>query len=53
MESVTQACAEHFIENLTPETCLDVRAIPGIAANADLVERIDHYIQEQVGCKFI
>ena len=53
MDTVTEACAEHFIEHLTPDTCLDVRTIPGIAANAKLVERIDKYIQNQVNDSLI
>lgn len=47
MENVTTACGEHLVANLTPETCLGVRAINGIAANAALAERVDEYIQQQ------
>lgn len=48
MERVSRSCGEYLISQLTPDNCLSVRSIPGIAADAALVERLDHYIQEQV-----
>lgn len=48
MENVTNACGEHLVANLSPETCLGIRAINGIAANAAFAERVDEYIQQQV-----
>lgn len=48
MENVTNACGEHLVANLSPETCLGIRAINGIAANASFAERVDEYIQQQV-----
>ncbi|XP_063590001.1 influenza virus NS1A-binding protein homolog B-like [Penaeus indicus] len=47
MENVTNACGEHLVANLSPETCLGIRAINGIAANAAFAERVDEYIQQQ------
>ncbi|XP_053645312.1 influenza virus NS1A-binding protein homolog isoform X2 [Cherax quadricarinatus] len=46
METVSRACGEHLVAHLTPESCLSVRAINGIASNAALVNRVDEYIQQ-------
>ncbi|XP_064119983.1 influenza virus NS1A-binding protein homolog B-like [Macrobrachium nipponense] len=47
METVSHACGEYLVAHLTPESCLGIRAIKGIASNAKLAERIDEYIQQQ------
>lgn len=47
MERVSRACGQFLIAQLTPENCLSVRTIPGIAADPVLIEKLDHYIQEQ------
>ncbi|XP_050695288.1 influenza virus NS1A-binding protein homolog isoform X2 [Eriocheir sinensis] len=46
LESVARASGEHLVAHLTPESCLAVRAINGIASNKDLVARVDEYIQQ-------
>lgn len=48
MESVSSACGEYLVSNMNPDTCLAVRATPGIAADKSLVERVDRYIQQLV-----
>lgn len=48
LESVARASGEHLVAHLTPESCLAVRAINGIASNKDLVARVDEYIQQLV-----
>jgi len=47
MESVARACGEHLVAHMTPETCLSVRAIAGIASNEQLCSRVDEFIQQQ------
>ncbi|XP_045127226.1 influenza virus NS1A-binding protein homolog isoform X2 [Portunus trituberculatus] len=46
LESVAQASGEYLVNHLTPESCLAVRAINGIASNKELVARVDEYIQQ-------
>lgn len=46
LESVAQASGEYLVAHLTPESCLAVRAINGIASNKELVARVDDYIQQ-------
>lgn len=48
MESVSSACGEYLVSHLNPDTCLAVRATPGIATDKTLVERVDRYIQQLV-----
>lgn len=47
MEAVSHSCGEYLVAHLTPETCLGIRAINGVASNPDLAARIDEFIKEQ------
>lgn len=47
METVAQSCGEYLVAHLTPESCLSIRAINGIASNPHLAERIDEFILQQ------
>ncbi|KAK4316829.1 hypothetical protein Pmani_012046 [Petrolisthes manimaculis] len=46
MEGVSSACGEHLVSHLNPDSCLAVRATPGIASDKVLVERVDRFIQQ-------
>ncbi|KAB7494902.1 Influenza virus NS1A-binding-like protein B [Armadillidium nasatum] len=47
MEGIAKSCGEHLVNSLTPDSCLAVRALPGIATNTRLVSIVDQYIQQQ------
>ncbi|XP_076058163.1 influenza virus NS1A-binding protein-like [Oratosquilla oratoria] len=47
METAARKCGEYLAAHLSPETCLAIRAIPGIASNKQLVKQIDNFIQQQ------
>lgn len=48
MERVASQCAAHLLDSLTPESCLDVRALPGIAQNEQFVKQLETYIRTNV-----
>lgn len=48
MERVVNECASHLINDLTKDTCLDTRSLPGINHNKSFVEKVDQYIAENV-----
>ncbi|XP_052122389.1 influenza virus NS1A-binding protein homolog isoform X2 [Frankliniella occidentalis] len=47
MEPVVQECARHLMENLTVESCIDTRSLPGITRHKSLVSRVDSFIEEK------
>ena len=50
---MVQASGEYLVAHLTPESCLVVRAINGIASNKELVARVDEYIQQLVSVSIV
>lgn len=48
MERVVNECASHLINDLTKDTCLDTRSLPGINRNKSFVAKVDQYIAENV-----
>ncbi|XP_015590524.1 influenza virus NS1A-binding protein homolog isoform X2 [Cephus cinctus] len=46
MERVASQCAAHLLDSLTPGSCLDVRALPGITQNENFVKQVDAYIRD-------
>ena len=48
MDKVAGTCAEWLVSNLDTQSCLEVRAIPGVAADTQLVKVIDQFIVRHV-----
>jgi influenza virus NS1A-binding protein len=48
MERVVNECASHLINDLTKDTCLDTRSLPGINRNKSFVDKVDQFIAENV-----
>lgn len=48
MERIASQCAAHLLESLTPESCLDIRSLPGITQNETFVKQVDAYIRQNV-----
>ncbi|KAJ8686350.1 hypothetical protein QAD02_022144 [Eretmocerus hayati] len=46
MERIASQCTAHLLESLTPESCLDIRALPGITQNENFVKQVDTYIRQ-------
>ncbi|XP_046470863.1 influenza virus NS1A-binding protein-like isoform X1 [Neodiprion pinetum] len=46
MERVSAQCAAHLLHYLTPGSCLEVRALPGITQNEDFAKKVDAYIRD-------
>ncbi|XP_001605813.1 influenza virus NS1A-binding protein homolog [Nasonia vitripennis] len=46
MERIASQCAAHLLESLTPESCLDIRSLPGITQNETFVKQVDAYIRQ-------
>ncbi|XP_043237757.1 influenza virus NS1A-binding protein homolog isoform X1 [Amphibalanus amphitrite] len=44
MDKVAAACAQWLVNNLDIHSCLEIRAIPGIVADTQLVKVIDEFI---------
>ncbi len=41
-------CARHLVSNLSIETCIETRALPGINRNKSFVLDVDNYISQHV-----
>lgn len=50
MDRVAKECARHLIQHLSPENCIDIRSLTGIARNKTFVAQVDAFIASQV-CK--
>lgn len=46
MERVVSECAKHLIEDLSIETCIETRALPGINRNKNFVQEVDQFIAQ-------
>ncbi|GAB0087833.1 influenza virus NS1A-binding protein isoform X1 [Sergentomyia squamirostris] len=47
MERVVNECARHLIAELTPETGIEIRSLPGIAKNKAFVIEVDSFIAKE------
>uniref|UniRef100_A0A1B0C8T9 BTB domain-containing protein n=1 Tax=Lutzomyia longipalpis TaxID=7200 RepID=A0A1B0C8T9_LUTLO len=47
MDRVVSECARHLISELTPESCIETRSLPGIAKNKAFVLEVDSFIAKQ------
>ncbi|XP_012253640.2 influenza virus NS1A-binding protein homolog isoform X2 [Athalia rosae] len=46
MERISAQCAAHLLHSLTPDSCLEVRALPGITQNENFSKQVDAYIRD-------
>lgn len=53
MEQVVNQCAAHLVRDLSIETSLETRALPGINRNKDFVSKVDQFIADHVRRNFI
>ncbi|XP_059608606.1 influenza virus NS1A-binding protein-like isoform X2 [Phlebotomus argentipes] len=47
MDRVVSECAKHLIAELTPESCIETRSLPGITKNKAFVLEVDDFIAKQ------
>uniref|UniRef100_A0A1L8DLL9 BTB domain-containing protein n=1 Tax=Nyssomyia neivai TaxID=330878 RepID=A0A1L8DLL9_9DIPT len=47
MDRVVSECARHLVVELTPESCIETRSLPGIAKNKAFVIEVDSFIAKQ------
>ena len=48
MDSVVKECARHLVSELSVESCIETRSLPGINKNAGFVQDVDTYIAKEV-----
>ena len=48
MERAVNHCAQYLVDHLDPETTIEVRSLPGIQRNPDLVARVDAFLAAEV-----
>lgn len=48
MDRIAAQCTVQLLEDLTPETCLEIRGLPGIVSNENFVKQVDAYIRQNV-----
>lgn len=49
ISSVAYECGQFLASTLTPDSCLGVRAIPGVLADPMLLSAVDNYIRSSIG----
>lgn len=52
MERVVNECARHLVSDLSTDTCIETRSLPGINRNKNFVQKVDTYISEHVSIYF-
>lgn len=55
MERVVNECAAHLVNDLSSDTCIETRSLPGINRNKNFVSKVDQYIADHVSflCDFL
>lgn len=48
MEAVVNECARHLITELTADSCIEIRSLPGISGNKTLIAALDTFINSNV-----
>lgn len=48
IDRVARACAHHLIKHLSIDNCIEIRSLPGIARNADFIQKVDAFIADEV-----
>lgn len=53
MDRVVKQCAKHLISELSPDTCIGIRSLPGIDKNKGFVQEVDAFIDKEVRFKIM
>lgn len=48
IDRVYGECARHLIEELSADTCIEIRSLPGISKNKQFVTAVDDFISREV-----
>ena len=48
MDTAARECANFLLSNIDVESCLELRSLPGIARMCDFVEKVDHFIDDNM-----
>ncbi|XP_035224105.1 influenza virus NS1A-binding protein homolog isoform X1 [Stegodyphus dumicola] len=48
MFSAAKQCGKYLVENMTPDNCIGLRSLPGIASNPDLLIKVDNFIRQNI-----
>lgn len=48
IEKIVNECARHLIEELSADTCIEIRSLPGISKNKAFVAAVDDFISKEV-----
>ena len=48
MFSAAKQCGNYLVENMTPDNCIGMRSLPGIACNKDLLLKVDNFIRSNI-----
>lgn len=49
IDKVFAECARHLIEELSADSCIEIRSLPGISKNKQFVTDVDDFISKEVG----
>lgn len=52
MEGVVNECARHLITELTADSCVEIRSLPGISGNKTFIAALDSFINSNVSGRF-
>ncbi|XP_015922988.2 influenza virus NS1A-binding protein homolog B isoform X2 [Parasteatoda tepidariorum] len=48
MSSAAKQCGKYLVENMTPDNCINLRALPGIATNPEVLAKVDAFIRQNI-----
>ncbi|KAF8797157.1 influenza virus NS1A-binding protein homolog isoform X1 [Argiope bruennichi] len=48
MASAAKQCGKYLVDNMTPDNCISLRSLAGIASNPDLLNKVDNYIRQKI-----
>ncbi|XP_054713920.1 influenza virus NS1A-binding protein homolog B-like isoform X2 [Uloborus diversus] len=48
MFSAAKQCGNYLLENMTPDNCISLRSLPGIASNPELLLKVDNYVRQNI-----
>ncbi|GFQ74737.1 influenza virus NS1A-binding protein homolog [Trichonephila clavata] len=48
MTSAAKQCGKYLLENMTPEKCISLRSLAGIASNPELLNKVDNFIRQNI-----
>lgn len=53
MEGVVNECARHLITELTADSCVEIRSLPGISGNKTFIAALDSFINSNVSIVYL